>query len=194
MGTASQLYPFSMCQEMPTGLYTRWVLDKNSQKIEARTKKYRKLENMVMFYLQLQRPECTIESYYTTGKQKMIHCFSMDRFCSHRDTVFKAMGCYFHFCPCQESRTSLSEEEMQRGIRKRGHDKLRSKGYNIVEVWECKWWERVEEEEIVRNNVRKNLPFNLPKKQESLCAKIRGGNMFVYVQCDLEVPNGLKYN
>ena len=24
---ASQLYPFSMCQEMPTGLYTRWEID-----------------------------------------------------------------------------------------------------------------------------------------------------------------------
>ena len=24
---ASQLYPFSMCQAMPTGLYTRWELD-----------------------------------------------------------------------------------------------------------------------------------------------------------------------
>ena len=28
---ASQLYPFSLCQEMPTGLYTRWELDTNSQ-------------------------------------------------------------------------------------------------------------------------------------------------------------------
>ena len=67
-----------------------------------------------------------------------------------RDTVFEAMGCFFHFCPCQESRASLSEEEMLRGIRKREHDEmrrdfLRNKGYNIVEVWECKWWERVKE-------------------------------------------------
>ena len=27
---ASQLYPFLMCQEMPTGLYTRWDLDPES--------------------------------------------------------------------------------------------------------------------------------------------------------------------
>ena len=27
---ASQLYPFSMCQEMPTGLYTRWEFDSDS--------------------------------------------------------------------------------------------------------------------------------------------------------------------
>ena len=156
---------------------------------------------MVMSYLQSQRPEGTIESYYTTGKQKKIDCFSVDGFCgggAHCDTVFEAMGCYFHFCPCQESRAILSEEEMQKGNRKREHDELRTdflrnKGYNIVEVRECKWWERVTEEENVRNHVRKNFPFKLPMKQESLLAKIRDGKMFGYVQCDLEVPGGLKY-
>ena len=108
------------------------------------------------------------------------------------------MGCCFHFFPSQEARASLSEEEMQRGVRKREHDELRrdylrNKGYNIVEVWECKWWERVKEEENVRNHVRKNIPFKLPMKQESMLAKIRDGKMFGYVQCDLEVPDGLKY-
>ena len=93
------------------------------------------------------------------------------------------MGCYFHFCPCQESRASVLEEEMQRGIRKREHDEvrrdyLRNKGYNIVEV---------------RNYVRKKIPFKLPMKQESLLAKIRDGKLFGYVQCGLEVPDGLTY-
>ena len=36
---ASQFYPFSMCQEIPTGLYTRWNLDINSQKFKAPTNK-----------------------------------------------------------------------------------------------------------------------------------------------------------
>ena len=58
---ASHFYPFSMCQEMPTGLYTRWELDRNSQKFKARTNQSRTFENMVMSYLQSKRPECTIE-------------------------------------------------------------------------------------------------------------------------------------
>ena len=195
---ASQLYPFSMCQEMPTGLYTRWELDTNSQKFKARTNKSRTFENMVMSYLQSQHPESTIVSYCTTGKQKRIDCFSVDSFCAHCDTVFEAMVCYFHFCPCQESRASLSEEEMQRRIRKREDDELRryylrNKGYNFVEVWECKWWERVKEEENVRNHVRKKFPFKLSMKRESLLAKIRDGKKFGYVQCDLEIPDGFKY-
>ena len=132
---------FSMCQEMPTGLYTRWEFDTDSQKFRARTNTSRTFENMVMSYLQSQRSECKIESYYTTGKQKKIDSFSVDGFCTHCNTVFEAVGCYFHFCPCQEAKASLSKEETQRGIRKREHDELRrdylkSKGYKIVEIWE----------------------------------------------------------
>ena len=33
---ASQLYPYSMCQDMPTGLYTRWEFDSDMQKFKAR--------------------------------------------------------------------------------------------------------------------------------------------------------------
>ena len=108
---AIQLYPFSMCQEMPTGLYTRWEFDSVSQKFTARQNKSRKFENMVMSYLQSQRPNCTIESYYTTGTQKKIDCFNVDGFCAHCKAIFEAMGCYFHFCACQEARASMSEEE-----------------------------------------------------------------------------------
>ena len=80
---ASQLYPFSMCQAMPTGLYTRWEFDSDLQKFKARQNKIRKFENMVMSFYQANRPECTIESFYTTGKQKKIDSFTVDGFCSH---------------------------------------------------------------------------------------------------------------
>ena len=72
---SSQLYPFSMCQEMPTVFNTRWELDTTSQKFKGRTNKSRRFESMVMSYLQSHPPECTVESYYTTGKQKKIDFF-----------------------------------------------------------------------------------------------------------------------
>ena len=122
---ASQLQLFSMCQKMPTGFCTRWELDRDSQKIRARTNRSRTFENMHMSYLQSQRLECKIESYYKTGKHKMVDCFSADGFCADCNTVFQIMGCYFHFCSCQEAKASLSEEETHRGIRKRKHDELR---------------------------------------------------------------------
>ena len=67
---ASQLYPNSMCQDMPTGLYTRWEFD--SKKFKARHNRSRNFENMVLFYYQETRPECRIESFHTSGNKKKI--------------------------------------------------------------------------------------------------------------------------
>ena len=47
---ASQLYPFSMCQEMPTGLYTRWEYDSETDRFKARNNRTRNFENMVMSF------------------------------------------------------------------------------------------------------------------------------------------------
>ena len=49
---ASQLYPYSMCQDMPTGLYTRWEFDTDMQKFKARHNQTRNFENMVMSFYQ----------------------------------------------------------------------------------------------------------------------------------------------
>ena len=45
---ASQLCPYSMCQPMPTGLYTRWNYDSESQEFMPRQNKTRSYENMVL--------------------------------------------------------------------------------------------------------------------------------------------------
>ena len=45
---ASQLYPYSMCQPMPTGLYTRWEYDTESNRFKPQQNKTRNFENMVM--------------------------------------------------------------------------------------------------------------------------------------------------
>ena len=142
---ASQLYPYSMCKPMPTDLYTRWDFDSETSRFIPRQNKTRSFDNMVMFYFQRTRPEGKIESFFTTGRQKKIDCFSVDGFFSHCNTVFEAMGCFYHFCPCQELRPSLTEEVIQRGSKKRELDALRrhyiqEKGFKVIEMWECQWW------------------------------------------------------
>ena len=116
---ANQLHPYSMFQPMPTGLYTRWDFDSETSRFTPRQNKTRSFEIMVMSLFQRTQPECEIESFFTTGRQKKIDCFSVDGFCSHCNTVFEAMGCFYHFCPCQELRPSLTEEDIQRGSKKR---------------------------------------------------------------------------
>ena len=116
---ASQLYPYSMYQPMPIGLYTRWDFDSETSRFIPRQNKTRSFENMLMSCFQRTRPECEIESFFTTGKLKKIDCFSVDGLCSHYNTVFEAMGCFYHFCSSQELRPSLTAEDIQRGSKKR---------------------------------------------------------------------------
>ena len=122
---ASQPYPYSMCQPMPTGLYTRWDIDSETSRFTPRQNKTCSFENTVMSYFRRTKPDCKIESSYSTGRQKKIDCFSVNGFCSHCNTVFEAMGCFSHFCPCQELRSSLTEEVSKDGSRKRERDELR---------------------------------------------------------------------
>ena len=53
---ASQLYPSSIGQEMPTGLYTRWEFDTDMQKSKSRHNQTRNFENMVKSFYQETRP------------------------------------------------------------------------------------------------------------------------------------------
>ena len=131
---ASQLYPYSMRQPMPTRFFTRWEYDSETKRFTARLNKSRSFENMVLSYFQQCRPDCKIESNVTTGRQKKIDCFSVDGTCYHCNTVFEAMVCCYHYCPCQEARPSLTDTDNQRGVKKRQQDEMRrdyiqQKGY-----------------------------------------------------------------
>ena len=106
-----------MCQPMTTGLYTRWDFDSETGRFTPQQNKNLSFENKVMSYFQRTRPDCKIESFYTTGRQKKIDRFSVDGFCSHCNTVFEAMGSFYHFCPCQELRTYHIEENIKLGSR-----------------------------------------------------------------------------
>ena len=130
-----------MCRTKPTGVYTSWELDSKSGKFKPGQNKTRSFENIVMSYFPRVRPQCKIESLYTTCTQKKTDAYSVDGFFGHCITVFEAMGCYYHCCPCQDARPSLTEEEIQTGIKKRELDELRKqyiqeKGYDVIKLYE----------------------------------------------------------
>ena len=130
---------------MPTGLYTRWEYDSETKRFTAQQNRSCSFEKLVLSCFQQSRPDCKIESNVTTGRQKKIDCFSVDGSCCHCNTVFEAMGCYYHYCPCQEARPSLTDTDIGSGMKKRQQDEMRGvyiqqKGYQIVKMWECEWW------------------------------------------------------
>ena len=195
---ANQLYPYSMCQPMPTGLYTRWDFDSETSRFPPRQNETRSFENMVTSYFQRTRPERESENFFTTGRQKKNDSFRDDGFCSHCNTVFEAMVCFYHFCPCQELRPPLTEEDIQRGSKKRELDALRrhiqEKGFMFIEMWECEWWRLYKTTNSVKQHNREYFPCRRSLAAEQLFEEIKKGKLFDYVQCDIEVPGNLRAN
>ena len=112
-------------------------------------------------------------------------------------TLFEAMGCYYHYCPCQEARPSLTDTDIERGVKKRQQDEMRrdyiqQKGYQIVEMWECEWWSLYKTDASVKSHLRKNFPYRRPLSEEGLMQGIIDGRLFGCIQCDIEVPENLR--
>ena len=101
------------------------------------------------------------------------------------------MGCYYHFCPCQESRYSLFEEEIQRGIKNRELDeprkqKIQEKGYNVIEIYECDLWKYTRQTTLISSICVNHSPTDCTSEKNDFW-KLSNGRLFVYIQCDIEV-------
>ena len=60
---ASQLNPFSICQDTPTRFYTRWEFDTNMQKFTARDNRWRNFKNNFVSFYQKTRPDCKMRAF-----------------------------------------------------------------------------------------------------------------------------------
>ena len=106
------------------------------------------------------------------------------------------MGCYYHYCPCQEARPSLTDTKIERGVKKRQQDEIcrdniQQKGYQIVEMWECEWWSLYKTDASVKSHFRKNFSYKHSLSEEGLTQGFIEGRLIRYVQCDIEVPEHL---
>ena len=89
---ASQLYPFSICRAMPTGLYAKWEFDSEQGKVEQRQHKSKSSGNMVMSHFQRVRPQCKVERFFTTDTQKKIDAFSLMAYVDTATLCLKRWG------------------------------------------------------------------------------------------------------
>ena len=76
---------------------------------------------------------------FTQQEFRKKDCFSVHEFCGHCDTIFEAMGYFYHFCESQELQPGLTNEDILKGRKKREMDNLRrsywrEKNYSIVEM------------------------------------------------------------
>ena len=77
------------------------------------------------------------------------------------------MDCYYNYCPRQEAYFSLTDADIERGMKKWQQDEMRreyiqQKGYQIVEMWECEWWSLYNTDASVKNRLREKFPYRRP--------------------------------
>ena len=109
------------------------------------------------------------------------------------------MGCFCHFCPCQELCPSLTELDIQRGSKKRELDALRryyikKKGFKVIEMRESEWWKLYKTTNTGKQHIPEHFPYRRSLAAEQLLEEIKNGKFFGYVQCDIEVPETLREN
>ena len=124
-----------------------------------RQDKSRTFEKLLISCFQRIKQDCKIESFYTTGKQKKIECFSVDGFCSHCKTVVEAMSCFHHFCSCQEVRPCLAEEAIKHGSKEIELEESRrnfeqDKVFTVLEISERDWWRLHQKDNNTEWNIR----------------------------------------
>ena len=141
--------------------------------------------------LRVSTPQELHHSFYTLKK---IDCFKVDGFCAHCKTVFEAIGCFYHYCPCQKARLSPRYRTRHQKERNGPDEEAvhQKKGYNVVEMWECGWWNLYKTTTCVKEHLRQSFPYKQPLREENQLDQIRSGKLFGYVQCDTETPEELK--
>ena len=85
--------------------------------------------------------------------------------------MFEAKDCFCHYCSCQEARAALTEEDNQRGTKKKEKDELRKqyidgKSYTIVELLECEWRKLQKTHVSVWELLRESSPYMRPMRQD----------------------------
>ena len=105
---ASHLYPFSMCQDMPKELYTRWEFDTEMQKFKARHNRTRNFENLVMSFYQESRPELRAFLHLENRKKSTVLMWTVIVI-TVRQCLKQWDATTTSFCSCQEALPSLTE-------------------------------------------------------------------------------------
>ena len=103
-------------------------------------------------------------------------------------------GMLLPFFPCQETRPSLNEKDIERGKKWEGWMTwdVSIVATKITKSKRCEWWQNFKTNEKTKNLIRSNFPYERPLSTNSLLGKIRYGSLYGYIPCDLVVPVELK--
>ena len=159
---------------MCVGISIQRLVDSRSDKIRPIASK---IWPCCIFNDQDQIVELNIPTIRADRRKLTVQCW----FCFHANTVFEAMGCFYCFCPCQEVRPSVTEEDNKRGSRKGGLDEMRQsyvpeEGFTVTTCTTVSSWDSTRQqlmlnkmsEEIYRTEICWEITKSQGKRRKKI--------------------------
>ena len=194
---ANALYLWALMQDMPTGSYTRRLAEnefkpKSSIKMAIEWLEWVAHQDRIHIRHQLNNTEKRI------GDRKL----PVDGFNVESQTVYQFQGCYWHGHDCALNRGKEVNEKRNKPMTelleetRANTEYIRSKGYRVVEMWECEW-RRIkrgnrELQRFIATEVRRTLDTIKIMSPERILSEVRNERLFGCVEVDIRVPEHLK--
>ena len=194
---ANALYLWALMQDMPTGSYTRRLAEnefkpKSSVRMAIEWLEWVAHQDRIHIRHQLNNTEKRI------GDRKL----PVDGFNVESQTVYQFQGCYWHGHDCALNRGKEFKEKgnkLMAEIREETRantEYIRSKGYNVVEMYECQWREMKktnrELQRFIATEVRRTLDTIKIMSPERILSEVRNERLFGCLEVDIRVPERLK--
>ena len=194
---ANALYLWALMQDMPTGSYTRRLAEnefkpKSSIKMAIEWLEWVAHQDRIHIKHQLNNTEKRI------GDRKL----PVDGFNVESQTVYQFQGCYWHGHDCALNRGKEVNEKRNKPMTelleetRANTEYIRSKGYRVVEMWECEWrrMKRTNRElqRFIATEVRRTLDTIKIMSPVRILSEVRQDRLFGCVEVDIRVPEHLK--
>ena len=188
----NSLYPFSLAQEMPCGIFVRRDKMNNYRPVVQR--KY--LDMYIWMDRISELRGITINYKLNSGKEHYIKGFYVDGIC--RNEIFEYNSCFYHGCQkCFEKEQINKSERWKRTQRIRYQRTvlrnffLEKQGFTVQDIWECDFQKQFRHStQHLRNRY---LPRYYQKhkgkvSKENILRAIENGSLFGMAEVDIHVP------
>ena len=133
-----------------------------------------------MSFFQRTRPDCIIESFYTTSRQKKNDCFTSEGFVLIAILCLKQWVAFTTFVPAKKfnslSLRGMFNVRVKKELENLRRSFIRGKGFTVLEKWECDWRRLYKASKKVKKRIRENFPCRHSLAAEQLLEEIKNNN------------------
>ena len=202
---ANSLYLFALAQNMPTEFFIRWEKDmKTGRFTQRKQSKFGESSREWLEWISFKEEKYIRHQF--NGKEHSLgnRRIRVDGW-DGEETVYQFHGCIWHGHSCWKTKhlkhhplkPKVTLEELHSKTQEIKDYLEKEVGVKVVEKWECEWEEDKRKDSNIVKFIREkrlNLKSALSGSvsQDTVISKIKSGELFGLVQCDINTPVHLR--